>query len=116
MKVKGRLQHRALTGHGHNFLIDVIEQRTDAPGVAHGKHLTRTRQSAHHIAAIIMTHRCSQHIGHAYMVINVTGNIGSFQLFTLCLLVQPLHFTIQSVSHQFQRDIRIAEDTRRLSL
>ena len=50
------------------------------------------------------------------MVIDIVGNIDARQ--TLCggLLIQALHLAVQTVSHQFQGNVRVAVDTWTLSL
>ena len=63
-----------------------------------------------------MGHSGLQHIGHRDVVVNITGDIGSVHSPVFGLSIEPLHFTVQTVSHQFERDIGIAIDTRRLAL
>ena len=72
LEVEGCLQHGALAGYSHNLVVAIVERRTDAPGVAYGKHKT----------------------------------LG------FCLHKQPFHLAVEAVSHQLQRDVRVAVDTR----
>ena len=116
LKVEGRLQHGALAGHGNNFLILIPECRTDAPGVAHGEHLAATGQSAHHVAAVVMLHGCAQHVGHFHVVVNVVGDVCALESFVFRLHEQSLHLAVQTVAHQFECDVGVAVDARRLAL
>ena len=50
------------------------------------------------------------------MFVDISRDVRSLQILFASLLIQPLHFAIQTVPHQFQRDIRVAKDTRRLPL
>ena len=50
------------------------------------------------------------------MVVDVLGDIRTFEPHRVRLLIEPFHLAVQSVSHQFERDVRVAIDTRRLAL
>ena len=94
----------------------IVECRTDAPRVTYGEHLARARQTTHHVATIIVFHGGTQHVGHLYVVVDIVGNVRTLQSLFLSLNKQTLYFAVQSVSHQFERDIRVAIDARRLTL
>ena len=104
-KVEGGLQYGTFAGQSHNLVVAIVERRTDAPGVAYGEHLARACQSAHHVAAVVVLHRGAQHVGHLDMGVNIVRNIGTFQSLFLSLDKQTLHLAVQTVSHQFQRDV-----------
>ena len=114
--IKCGLQHGALAGQGYDLVVAVVKGGTDAPGVAHAKHLATTGKSAHHKTAVVVLHGGAQHVGHLNVVVDIVGNVDACQ--TLCggLLIQALHLAVQTVSHQFQGDVRVAVDTWTLSL
>ena len=56
-KVKGCLQYSTLAGHGNHLVVLMPKGRTDAPRVAHGKHLAAASHAAHHVAAVVVRHR-----------------------------------------------------------
>ena len=116
LQVKRRLQYGALAGNGHHLVVAIVEGRTDAPRVAHGEHLARSRQAAHHVAAVVVLHRSPQHVGHLYVVVNIVGDVRALQTLFLCDGIQPLHLAVEPMAHQFEGDVRVAIDTRRLAL
>ena len=116
LKVECGLDDGTLARNHHHFVIPVPECGTDAPGVTHREHLAAPGQAAHYISTIEMRHRGTQHIFNQYVIINVTGYAGSLEAHALGFYEQSLHFTVQPVSHQFERDIGIAEETWRLPL
>ena len=105
LDIESGLQHRTLAGNGNQFIITIIERRTDAPGVAHREHLATPRQTAHHITAVVVLHRRAQHVGHLHMLINILCDIGARQSLCRSLLIESLHLTVQTMAHQLQRDI-----------
>ena len=115
-EVKGCLQYSTLAGHGYHLVVLMPEGRTDAPRVAHGKHLAAARHAAHHIAAVVVRHRGTQHIGHLHVVFYIMSNVCAFQSFLLSLDEQAFYFPVQSMPHQFERDIRVAVDAGGLPL
>ena len=50
------------------------------------------------------------------MIIYIVGDVCAFKSFFLGFYKQSLHLAVQAVSHQFQCDVRVAIDTRRLTL
>ena len=116
INIKSGLQHGALAGQGYNLVVAVVECGSYAPGVAYAEHLATTRQSAHHKTAVVVLHGGAQYVGHLNVVVDIVGNVDACQ--TLCggLLIQAFHLAVQSVSHQFQGDIRVAVDTWTLAL
>ena len=63
-----------------------------------------------------MGHGGLQHIRHLHMVIDIIGDIGALQALLLSLLEESLHLTIETVTHQFEGNVRVAIDTGRLTL
>ena len=116
LDIESGLKHGALAGDGDNLVVAIIERWADAPRIAHREHLARARQSAHHIAAVIVLHRRAQHVGHLHMLINIIGDIGALESLCSGLLIETLHLAVQAMSHQLQRDVRVTIDTRTLSL
>ena len=45
------------------------------------------------------------------MIIDITGDVSTLQTLLTRLSVKALHLTIQTMPHQFERDIGIAIDT-----
>ena len=111
LQIESGLNHRTLRGQYHHLVILIVERRTDAPGVAHGKQLTRARETTHHVAAIEMRHRGLQHVCHLHMIIDITGDGSALQALLLSLDEKPFHLTVQTMPHQFERDIGITIDT-----
>ena len=116
LQIEGGLDHRALRSQDYELIILIVERRTDAPGITHSEHLTRARETTHHITSIEMVHRGLQHIRHLHMVVDITGDGSALQALLTGLSVETLHLTIQTMAHQFERDIGITIDTRGLSL
>ena len=50
------------------------------------------------------------------MILDIVGNVGIFHLHRLCSHKVALHFSIQTVSHQFKHNVGIAIDTWTLPL
>ena len=116
LQVESSLDNGAFTGQHHNLVVLIIESWTDSPRVAHGKHLARTCESAHHVAAVEMRHGGFQHIPYLHVRINISGYLLPFHSLFLGFTEEPFHFTVQAVAHQFQGDIGVAIETGRLSL
>ena len=116
LEVKGGLQHRAFAGQSHNLVVLIPECGAYAPWVAHGKHLATAGQSTNHVTAIIVLHRLPKHVGHLYVVIDISCDVGTLQSFRLGFLKESFHLAVQPVAHQFEGDVRVAIDTRRLAL
>ena len=116
LQAKRGLQDGALAGQHDDFVVHVIEGRTDAPGVANGKHLAAARESAHHIAAIEIRHRGLQDVRHLDMVFNVAGYRRVLESLFLGFQEVALHLAIQTVAHQFEGDVGITVDARALAL
>ena len=63
-----------------------------------------------------MGHRGLEHIRHIHMVVDIVGDIRTLQALFLGLNKEALHLTVEAMPHQFEGDIGIAIDTRRLAL
>ena len=50
------------------------------------------------------------------MIINMVGDGGALHSLFAGFLIKPFHLAVQSVPHQFECDIRVAIDARRLAL
>ena len=105
MKIKGRLQYRSLAGESDDFVIAIVKRRTDAPGVAHGKHLAAACQSTHHVASIVVTHRGAQHVANFDMIVDISGEFGALKSLFLGFDEESFHLAVEAMSHQFERDI-----------
>ena len=116
LQIEARLNDRALRCQHHHLVVLIPESRTDAPRVAHGKHLSAARQSAHHIATVEMRHRGFQDVGHTDVVVNILCDVYSRKPLFPGFYENPLYLTVQPMSHQFESDVGVAIDTRRLPL
>ena len=58
-----------------------------------------------------MDHGGLQHVGHLYVIVYIVGDVGALQSIVLSFYIQALHLTVQSVTHQFQGDVRVTKDT-----
>ena len=63
-----------------------------------------------------MAHRLLQHIGHLHMIVDIGRYVRALQSLLPGFGKQSLYLSIQTVAHQFEGDVRVAIDTRRLSL
>ena len=115
-EVEGRLQYGTLTGNGHNLIVPIEEGRPYAPRVAHSKHLAAACHAAHHVASVVVGHRGAQYICHLNVVFDVMGNVYAFQSFCFSFDKETFHFSVQAMPHQFECDVGVAVDARRLSL
>ena len=115
-QVKGGLQHGALAGTCHQFVADVIECRTYAVRVAHGKEFAASRESAHHISAVEERHGSLQHIGDVHVRVDVVRNVRAFETLFLRLDEEPFHLAVETVPHDFEHDVGVAVNARTLSL
>ena len=115
-QAKRCLQDGALAGQHDDFVVHVIECRTNAPGVAKGKHLAASRESAHHIAAIEIRHRGLQDVRHLDMVFNIACYRRVLESLLLGFHEVALHLAIQTVPHQLEGDVGITVDARALAL
>ena len=113
-QVEGGLEHGTLAGQCHHLVVTVEEGRADAPRVADGKHLAASRQAAHHVAAVVGMHGRAQHVGHVHVVLNVAGDVESFQPQPSGRFEVALHLAVQPVPHQLQGDVGVAVDAGRL--
>ena len=77
LQVEGSLQHGTLTGQCDDLVVLIPERRADTPWVAHAEHLARARQTAHHIAAVVVAHRLFQHVGHLHVVVDIVRDGGT---------------------------------------
>ena len=78
-KVKTGLDDGTFGSQHHHFVIFIVESRTYPPGVTHGKQFTRTRQTTHHITAIIVFHGSLEYISDIDMIVYISGNVDAFQ-------------------------------------
>ena len=116
LQIEGGLKHWALAGHYHDFIVLVVESRTDTPRVAHGEHLSRTCDSTDHITTVEVLHRGLEHVAHLHVVLNVVGDVDVLHLHRLCCHEVALHLSVQTVAHQFEHDVGVAVDAWTLSL
>ena len=100
IEVEARLYHRPFACHHHHFVVLIPEGRPYAPRVAHGKHLARACNAAHHVASVKERHRRAQHTAHLHVVVDVPGYVGVAQLSLSGLGIEALHFAVQTVAHQ----------------
>ena len=63
-----------------------------------------------------MFHRGFKHVGHLYVILDITGDAEPFKPLGLGLPKEPLHLAVQPVPHQFERDVGVTVDARRLPL
>ena len=110
------LQNRTLTCQHHKLIVLVIECRTYAPWVAHREHLARTRNSAHYVATIEMSHCGFEHIAHLHMVFNIFCNFYILHLHSLGSHKVSFNLSVQAMPHEFEHDVRVAIYSWTLSL
>ncbi len=116
LQVKRRLEHGALRGQDDDLVIAVIECGADAPGVAHGEHLSAARQATDHIATVKVGHGALQHILHLHMLVNIVGDGLVFQPLVLGLHEIALHLAVEAMAHGFHHDVAVAIDAGALAL
>ena len=116
LQVERCLQHGAFARQGHDFVVLVVECRANAPRVAHGEHLSASRNTTHHVASVEVGHRGLQDVAHSDVVFDVARDVGVRQSFGLCLGEVTFHFPVEPMAHEFEHDVRVAVDARALPL
>ena len=114
MNVHHGLDDRTFGGDHHDFLIGIIEGRTDAPRVAHGKHLAAPGQSADDKAAVPRRHAARQHLRQVDSILNSLRNLNTLQALGFAGGVELLHFAVEAVPHLLEHDIGVGIFARML--
>src|SRR5574344_425708 len=79
--IESSLNDRTLRSQNDNFIVGIIESWSNAPRIAHRKHLTATSQSVDDISTVPYLARCLQYVGNIHIIFYIIGDVHSFAAF-----------------------------------